>query len=139
MLVKYNISSEITDTISTNIKWLLPKTFTLTTDHLYQFNSVAVAKGTPFTLTVNLDPLYTLRYLVINSDNSFTMNINNSFGILTNTFTLDVGPNRVGFTGLTEVQNVLITNPTGQSGPIGNQFSNPTTIEVKYMLIIEKI
>jgi hypothetical protein len=138
MLVKYNIASEITDGVSTNIKWVLPKTFELTPDHLYQFNSVAIAKGDPFTLTVNIDPLYTLRYLVINSNNSFTININESFELLTNTFTLDVGPSRTGFTNLTEIEEVLITNPTGFSGPVGAQFTNPNIIEVKYILVIEK-
>lgn len=139
MLLKYNLSSEITDNIATDIKWLLPKTIVLTTDHLYQFNSSAIEKGNPFTLTVNIDPLYTLRYISINSDNSFTVNINNSFEILTNLFALDVGPSRVGFTGITDIQQIVITNPTGSSGLIGNQFTNPTTIEVRYILILEKI
>lgn len=137
MIVKYNIANEISDATSTNIKWVLPKTFTLTTDYLYQYNSVIITKGSPFTLTI--DPLYTLRYIVINSDNSFTININNSFELLTNTFTLDVGPNRTGFTNITNIENILITNPTGQSGPIGNQFANPTNIEVRYILVLEKI
>lgn len=139
MLLKYNIASEILDTISTDVKWILPKTIELTTDNLYQFNSVIITKGDPFVLSINTDPLYTLRYLVVNSANSFTININNTFEILTNLFVIDCGPNRIGFTNLTDITTTTITNPTGASGPIGNQFSNPNKIEVKYLLILEKI
>lgn len=140
MLLKYNLSSEVTDLVATDIKWILsPKTINLTADHLYQFNSSVVAKGDPFILTVNLDPLYTLRYLTISSENSFTIKINNSFQLLTNLFTIDVGPNRRGFTGLTDIQQVTLTNPTGSSGLVGAQFTNPPTIEIKYILVLEKI
>ena len=139
MILKYNNSAEITDFSSTQLKWNVPKTFELTTNHLYQFNSSAVTKGTPFILNVNMDPAYTLRYLSISSNNSFTMSINNSFELLTNLFVLDVGPNRIGYTNLTEVQTVVIKNPTGTSGPAGNQFTNPNIIDVKYLLIIESI
>ncbi len=139
MLLKYNIASEILDAISTDVKWILPKTIELTTDNLYQFKSVVITKGDPYLLAINSDPSYTLRYLVINSTNSFTLNINNSFEILTNLFVIDCGPNRIGFTNLTDITTVTITNPTGASGPSGNQFTNPNKIEVKYLLILEKI
>ena len=139
MLLKYNTATEINDSISTDIRWVLPKSIQLKDDHLYQFNSCSIAKGDPFLLNVYINPLYTLRYLVINSEDSFTININNSYELLTNLFALDVGPNRNGFTNLTEIQTIVITNPTGTSGPSGNQFSNPNTIEVRYILIIEKI
>lgn len=139
MILKYNNSAEITDFLTTQLKWNVPRTFELKTENLYQFNSATITKGTPFVLSVNMDPAYTLRYLAINSDQSFTISINNTFELLTNFFTLDVGPNRVGFTNLTDIDTVIINNPTGTSGPSGNQFTNPTNIEVKYFLIIEKI
>ena len=139
MILKYNNSAEITDFSSTQLKWNVPKTFELTANHLYQFNSSAVTKGTPFILNVNMDPAYTLRYLSISSNNSFTMSINNSFELLTNLFVLDVGPNRIGYTNLTPIQTIIIKNPIGTSGPAGKQFTNPNIIDVKYLLIIESI
>ena len=139
MILKYTISSQLTNNATDELKWLVPKTIALTNANSYQVNSTIISKGAPFVLeTTNINTINTLRYIVITSDEAFTISINNGPEYLTQLFTLDVGLYREGFTNIQKITSVKITNPTGTSGLSGTQFSNPTDIEVKYLLVLEQ-
>jgi hypothetical protein len=139
MILKYNISSQLTDSQTDDLRWLVPKTIALNVNNTYQINSTAISKGDPFTLTIGPNPINIVRYLIINSEQSFTISINNGPEYLTQLFVLDVGLYREGFTNLSKINSIKITNPTGTSGLVGSQFSNPATIEVKYLLVLENV
>ena len=137
MLLKYSLSTQITNNTETDVKWILPATITLATSNTYTFTSVDITKGTPF--IINIDSTYIVRYLAISSDQSFTLSINNQQELITKTYTVDYGVNSTGYTNISKISSIKITNPTGTRGPIGNQFSNPNIIDVKYLLVLEKI
>jgi hypothetical protein len=139
MILKYNISSQLTDSQTDDLRWLVPKIIALNVNNTYQINSTAITKGDPFILSTGVNPINTLRYVVISSEHSFTISINNGPEYLTQLFVLDVGLYREGFTNLSKINSVKITNPTGTSGLMGSQFSNPATIEVKHLLVLEKV
>ncbi len=136
MILKYNLSSQISDNEVTDVRLILPDTITLVTDNKYTFTAVNINKNTPF--IINIDNLYVVRYLVIYSNDSFTLSINSGQEYITKTYVCDYGVNRSGFNNTNKINTIQITNPIGASGPIGNQFSNPTTIEVKYLIVLEK-
>ena len=137
MLLKYSLSTQITNNTETDVKWILPATITLATSNTYTFTSVNITKGTPF--IINIDSTYIVRYLAITSDQSFTLSINNQQELITKTYVVDYGVNSTGYTNISKISSIKITNPTGTRGPIGNQFSNPNIIDVKYLLVLEKI
>jgi hypothetical protein len=137
MLLKYSLSTQITNNTETDVKWILPATITLATSNAYTFTSVDITKGTPF--IINIDSTYIVRYLAITSDQSFTLSINNQQELITKTYTVDYGVDSTGYTNISKISSIKITNPTGTRGPIGNQFSNPNIIDVKYLLVLEKI
>lgn len=137
MILKYSLSSQITDNTQTEVKWQLPATITLATDSNYAFTSASITKGTPFVIQV--DSTYIVRYLALSSDQSFSLSINNQQEIITKNYAVDYGVNSTGYTNISKIASIKLTNPTGTRGLVGSQFSNPTTIEVKYLLILEKI
>ena len=137
MLLKYSLSTQITNNTETDVKWILPATITLATSNTYTFTSVNITKGTPF--IINIDSTYIVRYLAITSDQSFTLSINNQQELITKTYVVDYGVNSTGYTNISKISSIKITNPTGTRGPIGNQFSNPNIIDVKYLLVLEKV
>lgn len=137
MLLKYSLSTQITNNTETDVKWILPATITLATSNTYTFTSVNITKGTPF--IINIDSTYIVRYIAITSDQSFTLSINNQQELITKTYVVDYGVNSTGYTNISKISSIKITNPTGTRGPIGNQFSNPNIIDVKYLLVLEKI
>jgi hypothetical protein len=137
MLLKYSLSTQITNNTETDVKWILPATITLATSNTYAFTSVDITKGTPF--IINIDSTYIVRYLAISSDQSFTLSINNQQELITKTYAVDYGVNSTGYTNISKISSIKITNPTGTRGPIGSQFSNPNIIDVKYLLVLEKI
>lgn len=137
MILKYNLSSQISDSEVTDVKLVLPNTITLATDNKYSFTAVNITKNSPFTITI--EDTYQVRYLVVYSDQSFTICINDGQELITRTHVVDYGVNRTGFNNVSKINTIKITNPIGASGPIGSQFSNPTTIEVRYLLVLEKI
>jgi hypothetical protein len=126
MLLKYSLSTQITNNTETDVKWILPATITLATSNTYAFTSVDITKGTPFII----NPLQIGR---------FTLSINNQQELITKTYAVDYGVNSTGYTNISKISSIKITNPTGTRGPIGNQFSNPNIIDVKYLLVLEKI
>lgn len=137
MILKYNLSSQIFDAEVTDVKWIIPTTITLANINKYNFTSIVISKGTPYEITIDTD--YIVRYFAIFSDNSFSLSINNGLEYITKTQISDYGVNRTGFTGINKINTIKITNPTGASGPVGSQFSNPVDIEIKYLLVLEKI
>jgi hypothetical protein len=137
LTLKYSLASQITDTTQTEVKWLLPATLTLVDNSNYTFTSAIVTKGTPFIITI--DSAYIVRYLAMSSDQSFSLSINNQQELITKNYAADFGIDSTGYTNISKIANIKITNPTGTRGPIGNQYSNPTTIDVKYLLVLEKI
>lgn len=137
MQLKYNTSAQIIDSITADLKLIVNPLITLKDSSNYTYKLLNLAKGSSHTLTI--EPNYVLRYLAISSTDTFTICINNQFEYQTNTFTWDAGPNRSGFTNLTPVSTIKITNPTGISNSGGVQFSNPTSIEVNYLFIVEGI
>ena len=139
MILKYNISSQLTNTLTDDLRWSVPAGIIALNANTYQINSTMISKGDPFTLTVGPNLVNTVRYLIINSEHSFTISINNGPEYLTQLFVLDVGLYREGFTNINKINTVRITNPTGTSGLAGAQFTNPATIEVKYLLVIENL
>jgi hypothetical protein len=137
MILKYSLSSQITDLTGTEVKWLLPATVTLVTNSNYTFTSATITKGTPFVITI--DSTYILRYLAVSSDQSFALSTNNGQKLMYKNYTVDYGVDSTGYTNISKINTIEINNPTGTRGLIGNQFSNPTTIDVKYLLVLEKI
>lgn len=137
LTLKYSLSSQITDLTDTDVKWLLPATLTLVANSNYTFTSARITKGTPFVITV--DSTYIVRYLAVSSDQSFSLSINNQQELITKNYAVDFGVDSTGYTNISKIANIKLTNPTGTRGLSGNQFSNPTTIDVKYLVVLEKI
>jgi hypothetical protein len=66
MLLKYSLSTQITNNTEADVKWILPATITLATSNTYAFTSVDITKGIPF--IISIDSTYIVRYLAISSD-----------------------------------------------------------------------